>query len=123
MNSKYKVLIVEDETIVALCLKQELESLNFKVLEPVPTGEEAIKVIRRECPNLVLLDIRLAGRLTGLDVARSEKCKEIAKVIIFMTGYLTPEIKAEALKLNPIGFLEKPVEVAEILRILENPAP
>lgn len=113
-----KVLIVEDETIIALCLKHELESFGFKVLEPVPTGEEAIAVILSECPELILLDIRLAGKMTGLDVAKSEECKK-TKLLIFMTGYITPEIKQEALKLNPTGFLEKPVEVDDILKILK----
>ncbi len=120
MSNKYKILIVEDETIIAMSLKLELESLDFEVLEPVASGEKALETIKAECPNLILLDIRLAGNLTGLDVARSQECLENAKLIIFMTGYVTPEIKEEALKLNPVGFLEKPVEVADILKILEQ---
>ena len=120
MNKNYKVLIVEDETIIALCLKGELESLGFEVLEPVATGEEALKIINSECPTLILLDIRLAGGMSGLDVAKAEECKDKSKLIIFMTGYITPEIKEMALQLNPIGFLEKPVEVSDILKLLEK---
>ncbi|MCF7794084.1 MAG: response regulator [Candidatus Cloacimonetes bacterium] len=120
MSNKKKILIVEDETIIALSLKHDLESLGFQLLTPVSTGEEAVCIICEECPDLVLLDIRLAGEMTGLDVAKSDKCQDISKFIIFMTGYVTPEIKAEALKLNPIGFLEKPVEVEDILDLLQK---
>lgn len=120
MNDKQKVLIVEDETIVALCLKQELEMHNFRVLEPVSTGEEAVRIIDQECPSLLLLDIRLAGKMTGLDVARKRDCYKNNDLIIFMTGYVTPEIKKEALELNPAGFLEKPVEVEDIVDLLQK---
>lgn len=119
MDIEKKVLIVEDEAIIALCLKHELESCGFNVLEPVATGEEAVASILSGCPELILLDIRLAGKMTGLDVAKSEECKK-TKLLIFMTGYITPEIKKEAMKLNPTGFLEKPVEVNDILKILKN---
>lgn len=118
MDLEKKVLIVEDETIIALCLKHELEAYGINVLEPVATGEKAVKIILSECPELILLDIRLAGKMTGLDVAKSEECKN-TKLLIFMTGYITPEIKQEAMKLNPTGFLEKPVEVDDILKILK----
>jgi YesN/AraC family two-component response regulator len=118
MYENYKVLIVEDESIIALCLKREMELLGFNILKTVPTGEEAITVINDRCPNLILLDISLAGEMTGLDVARSNGCSENSELIIFMTGYVTPEIKQEAMQLEPIGFLEKPVDVSDILKLL-----
>ncbi|HPR17166.1 MAG TPA: response regulator [Candidatus Cloacimonadota bacterium] len=118
MNHTHKVLIVEDETIVALSLKTELESYGFSVLEPVASGEKAIAIIRHECPSLILLDIRLSGDLTGLDVARTPMSHAHSGLIIFMTGYITPAIKAEALKLNPVAFLEKPVDICDILTAL-----
>lgn len=118
MDFTKKVLIVEDETITALCLKQELEAYGFKVLPPVATGKKAIESIISECPDIILLDIRLAGKMTGLDVAKTKEC-QATKLLIFMTGYITPEIKQEAMKFNPTGFLEKPVEVEDILKVLK----
>lgn len=117
---KKKVLIVEDETIIALDLKYELESYGFSVLEPVATGEEALQLIQHETLNLILLDIRLAGKLTGLDVAHSLHNDHHSSLIIFMTGYVTPEIRTEALSLQPLGFLEKPVGVDEVLRTMKS---
>lgn len=120
MKDIHKVLIVEDEAVVAMCLKYEMETSGFDVLPPVTTGEEALAIIKKENPSLILLDIRLAGKLTGLDVAKSKETKANLNSIIFITGYTMPELKQEALKLNPAGFLEKPVEVNEIIQLLKE---
>ncbi len=115
-----KILIVEDETLIALNLKRYLEKQGYCVLEPVASGEDALIVIKTDCPTIILLDIRLSGEMTGLDVARNIGCPSTPILIIFMTGYITPEIKAEAMELNPVAFLEKPVDVYEIMKVLGN---
>ena len=116
----HKILIVEDETLIALNLKRYLEKQGYHVLEPVASGEDALKMINNGCPTIILLDIRLSGEMTGLDVARNIGSPSAPILIIFMTGYITPEIKAEAMQLNPVAFLEKPVDVYEIIKVLGN---
>lgn len=116
----HNILIVEDETLIALNLKCYLERQGYSVFEPVASGEDALAVINTKCPTIILLDIRLSGEMTGLDVARNIECPSVPILIIFMTGYITPEIKAEAMELNPAAFLEKPVDVYEIMKVLEN---
>ena len=120
MKNCNKILIVEDETIIAIDLQFEFESNGYTTLEPVATGEKAIEIIQKECPNFVLLDIRLAGKLTGLDVAHFCYKHKNPVVIIFMTGYVTSAIKKEALSLKPLGFFEKPVDIDEIVDLIER---
>ncbi|MBN1551461.1 response regulator, partial [bacterium] len=91
MKDAKKILIVEDEAIVAETLKLNLEFFNFSMCKPVATGMEALQFFEKEAPDLVLMDIRLAGPMNGLDVAK--KIRETSDVpIIFITGYYQANI-------------------------------
>jgi 1,2-diacylglycerol 3-beta-glucosyltransferase len=117
---KEKILIVEDELMIALSLKLDLEDAGYEVLPLVATGLEAIEAIKKHCPPIVLLDIRLAGKLTGIDVASNEECRKLIKLLIFMTGYITPELKEAAMRLNPYAYLEKPLDADAIIYALNQ---
>ena len=65
-----KVLIVEDERIVAKNLEERLQELGYQVTGSVESGEAAIKVVSQSPPDLVLMDIHLAGSITGIEAAR-----------------------------------------------------
>ena len=119
MANKIKILLVEDEAITAKGLKMDLEELGYEVLKPVAKGEEAISVAVQEDPALILMDIRLAGRLNGIEAAERIHSKKMIP-IAYMTGYATEEIKAQALKTNPLGLLEKPVDINNIKQILDH---
>ena len=67
--SKAKVMIVEDEVIIASDLKVQLEGLGYEVTIAVTTGEEAIKFAESDPPDLVLMDIILSGKMDGIDTA------------------------------------------------------
>ena len=119
MKDKLKVLIVEDEALVAMGLKKYLDKLGVDALNPVANGEDAIKVALHENPSLILMDIRLAGGLDGIEAAEEIlKKKKIA--IVFMTGYATEYIQERAQKVNPIDFLEKPVNLDKIKQIIDR---
>ncbi|MFW6140770.1 MAG: response regulator [Acidobacteriota bacterium] len=119
MRRKIKVLVVEDEVIVAQYLRMELEANGYEVCGYVATGEEAIQKAKKEEPDLILMDIHLAGRTDGIEAA--QKILEHRKIpIIFMTGYSQMEVAAREKNLNPTRFLSKPVEVEKIITVFED---
>ena len=70
MNSKYKILIVEDEILVATDIQESLESLGYAVVGIADTGLKAIKAVANELPDLILMDINLKGEMTGIEAAK-----------------------------------------------------
>ena len=86
MNKKVKILLVEDEAIVAQYLSLELELEGYEVCGYVATGEEAIQKALEEKPDLILMDINILGDIDGIQAAE-EILKHRYIPIIFMTGY------------------------------------
>ena len=84
-SRKIKVLIVEDEAILGLLLSRSLGRLGYEVGEPIATGEEALRRTEQEQPDVVLMDIRLAGAMDGIEAAR-EITARYGTPIIFMNG-------------------------------------
>jgi two-component system, response regulator PdtaR len=119
MPRKIKILIVEDEALTATSLKLDLEEFGAEVLKPVAKGDDAIKVALEEKPSIILMDIRLAGGLDGIETAEEIHCHQNTP-ILFMTGFITDYIKNRAHKIKPIGFLEKPVNINDVYTILNT---
>src|SRR5262249_43114985 len=65
-----RILIVEDESVIATTLQRTLTQMAYDVIDWVPTGEAAIELAERDRPDLVLMDIHLAGTLNGIEAAR-----------------------------------------------------
>lgn len=110
MTQAQKVLIVEDEVIIAMCLQMELERAGYEVSQNVLTGEEAVKFARQNPPDVILMDIRLAGKIDGIEAARQIQASGPIP-IIFMTGYPDKAIEERARSLNPLGFFIKPIPI------------
>ncbi|MCA1758650.1 MAG: response regulator, partial [Bacteroidales bacterium] len=70
MNSKYKILIVEDEILVATDIQESLESLGYTVQGIADTGLKAIEAVENKLPDLILMDINLKGEMTGIEAAK-----------------------------------------------------
>ncbi|HPG40279.1 MAG TPA: response regulator [bacterium] len=118
MKNSPKVMIVEDEAITAKCLKMDLEELGIIVLNPVAKGEDAVKIALQEKPNLILMDIRLAGGMDGVEAAE-EIIRQMNIPIVFMSGFATDYIKQRTIKTQPIEFLAKPVDIYKIIQIIK----
>lgn len=113
-----KILVVEDEIIIADNICEILSSNNFNVLEPALTFEQAEKTILSTKPDIVILDINLKGKKSGFDLA-----KEILTINSIPFVYLTsnsdlPTMK-EAIKTNPTAFLVKPFNESELIATIE----
>ena len=119
MNRKIKILLAEDEALIAHCLKMELELNGYDVCSFVASGEEAVEIAKKEDPNIILMDIHLSGKMNGIEAAK--KIIEHNKIpIIFMTGYNEKAIYECAQKVNPVAYLEKPIEIFEIQPIIDS---
>ncbi len=116
--SNVKIFIVEDEAIVAESLCDQLEKLGYIVTGNAPSGEEALRNIKKELPDLVLMDIMLEGEMDGVEVA--QQIRELYGIpVIFLTAYSDPETLGRAKLTEPFGYLIKPYNERELLTTLE----
>jgi two-component system, response regulator PdtaR len=111
-----RILIVEDEIVSAMALGKMLKELGYDVLGIVTTGEEAIERARMDHPDIVAMDIRLAGKMDGIDAA-TEIAKDQDTQIVFMTGYSDDETRKRALALKPLGLMDKPIGKSQLEKL------
>jgi DNA-binding response OmpR family regulator len=103
------ILVVEDERIVARDLQQRLKKLGFAVPEVASSGEEALRIAELLRPQLILMDIKLRGKVDGLEAAR--QIGERLKIpVIFLSAYDDEETRSASRLLNAIDYLDKPFE-------------
>ena len=112
-----EILIVEDEMIVATDLRLMLERNNFTVTGTARSYEKAIELIERGKPDMVLLDIFLTGKLTGIDLAKKLKNDGIA--FIYLSANANEEVLSAAKKTEPCGFIVKPFREKDLLVTIE----
>jgi len=113
MNKKLKLLVVEDEYLVAFHLQEQLRQLGYEVGQLVATGEEAIKNVEQEQPDIILMDMRLAGEMDGVQTAQEIQSRYKIP-IIFLTGYASEEVKERVKALNSVAYVVKPVMPSQI---------
>ncbi len=119
MDVRPKILIVEDDALIAQDLRGFLEQSGFSVCRPQATGEAAVQAAASERPDIVLMDIHLAGEMDGFEAARRIQANGRPR-LIFLSGYLNPEAVAAADELNPLAFLGKPIAEDELLAIIRR---
>ncbi len=119
-----RVLIVEDEYLIAMELGLVLGKAGYELCVPATSGEEAIDRVSKEKPDVVVMDIRLKGPIDGIEAAR--RIGAISKArILFATGYQDRELRQKAMTLKPAAFLVKPIRVRDIDSIIKafEPSP
>lgn len=119
MDRKIKILLAEDELLIAQCLKMELEMEGYEICSFVSEGEEAVKTAKKEKPDVILMDIHLSGKMDGIEAAR-EIIEHKNVPVIFMTGYNDIEMFNRAQKINPVSYLEKPIEIIDLKPIIDS---
>jgi CheY-like chemotaxis protein len=102
-----RVMIVEDEAVVALHLRQELSKLGYTVAGTATSGEQALKMIEEVFPDVVLMDIHIQGQVDGIETAaRIPRYLHIP--VIFLTAYSEDVTLRRAGETHPYGYLIKP---------------
>ncbi|WP_114393698.1 response regulator [Oleisolibacter albus] len=114
-----RVLIVEDEAITALHLELLVADLGYDVCAVESTGEGAVAAARLHRPDLVLMDIRLAGALDGI-AAASRIRQDLGIPSMLLTAYSDPGTQARVQTCDSLGLLPKPYTVQQVERMLSQ---
>ncbi|MBW2135152.1 MAG: response regulator [Deltaproteobacteria bacterium] len=110
---KKRILIVEDERIIAEDLQRTLENLGYSVAAIVPSGEEAVEIAATHNPDLVLMDIVLSGEMDG--IAAAEQIRSCFKIpVVFLTAYGDEQTLKRAKLTEPFGYILKPFDNREL---------
>jgi len=118
MEQMPKILIVEDEMIIAADVSMQLTKLGYEIIGMCTRGEDAISFIETNPPDIVLMDIILKGELNGIDTAHI--IQESFKVpLVFLTSNHDDATFQKALETKPYAFISKPFQKSELERALK----
>lgn len=110
---KFRILVAEDEAIVAMDLRQKLVKLGYCVPKVIRSGEEAIESAVSLDPDLLLMDIGLAGQMDGIEAATAIR-ERLGINVIFLTANSDQSTANRAYATNPLAYLLKPVELEQL---------
>lgn len=102
------ILIVEDDLSFAIELDMLVRELGYKVLDRVDNSADALDTIMDDAPDMILMDIDIKGKLTGIEIA--EKIIHLDIPILFITSYGQEDFYNRAKKTNFVGYLVKPID-------------
>ena len=113
-----RILVVEDEAIVALDITERLEAMNYAVAAVVATGEQAIAECGALEVDVVLMDIRLDGEMDGIQAA-AEIRRRFDLPIVYLTANTDDRTTERAIHTEPFGYILKPFEGRELRTVIE----
>lgn len=116
--TKHKILVVEDERLIARDIAMQLVALGYESLGPAHTGEQAIEMSGRLRPDLVLMDVHLGGVLDGIDAATTIRA-QFDIPTIFLSAFTGEANALRAQQARPVGYLSKPFEDFELQDSIE----
>ena len=118
MNVRPKILIVEDNAIVAADIKTRIDKMGYQVTDCVTRGENALESVSGRVPDLILMDIKLKGKMSGIETASSIRASRDIPVI-YLTSYSDDETLEQAKLTDPYGYIIKPFEDQELRTAIE----
>ena len=116
---KKRILLVENNAVLAVLTKLELEDMGYDVLQIAATGENAIELALENNPDLILMDVKLDGALDGTEAA-IEIRKHLPIPVIFLTGTTDSDIVQKCLASKPYGYLSKPCRREDLQEAIEQ---
>ena len=120
-DARLQILLVEDEAISALALKRLVARLGHEVCAVTAMAEDAIRLAGEILPDIILMDIRLAGEMDGITAAREIRDR-FGIGSIFMTANSDPATRALAENAQPLGFMAKPYSPMMVKKTLRHAA-
>ncbi len=117
MNNE-KILVVEDEWIIAKQISGNLKDFGYEVCPIACSGEDAIRMVKTERPDLILMDIVLKDKMDGIDAVK-QIALQFDIPVIYLTAYTTPEYLERAKHTKPFGYLVKPFKEQELYTNIE----
>jgi PAS domain S-box-containing protein len=116
---KYRILLVEDELVIALGIKKSLEKLGYDVIELAVTGEEAVEKALELHPDLILMDIILQGPMDGVQAAR-KICEKADIPILYLTANADSATVERARDTMPYGYMNKPINDRDMMSNIDT---
>jgi serine phosphatase RsbU (regulator of sigma subunit)/DNA-binding NarL/FixJ family response regulator len=113
-----RIMVVEDEGVVALQIRESLQGMGYEVPLVALTGEEAVARLLETEPDLVLMDIQLKGALSGIDTAQRIR-KRLDVPIVYLTAFSDAETLVQAQLTEPYGYILKPFEEKGLHAIIQ----
>ncbi len=113
MKEKNRVMIVEDEAIIAMDIKSDLEGMDYIVPCMASSGEEALSKIDECKPDIILMDIKIAGDMDGIETARKIN-KQHNIPIIYITSYSDEKTLERAMDTRPYSYILKPIRERDL---------
>lgn len=113
-----KILIVEDERIIAIDLQRRLERFGYTVAGIAAEGSKALELVQELSPDIVLMDIMLVGEMDGIETAVKIK-KKASIPIIFLTAYSDEKTLERAKTAEPSGYILKPFKDKELYTTID----
>ncbi len=114
-----RVLVVEDETIIAMDLQGILKQFGYEVCRVVSSGEESIRTAKRYRPDVVLMDIKLRGSMNGITAAKHIR-SDLEIPVIYLTAYSDPYTMNSVNASEPEGYIYKPFEERQLRKALKK---
>lgn len=118
MTTRARVMVVEDDRIVARDISEQLGRIGHSVIGVTARGEAAVELAISNRPDLVLMDIRLEGEIDGIDAARQIRAR-CQIPVVFLTAYADDETIRRASEAEPFGYLLKPFEDLQLRTVIE----
>jgi PAS domain S-box-containing protein len=112
------ILLVEDEGIVAMDLQQALIDMGYDAYAIATSAEEAVEKCEERTPELVLMDIRIRGRLDGIDIASILR-QRFHVPVVYLTAYSDERLIERAKQTEPYGYLLKPIKLDDLRSVIE----
>ena len=113
-----RILIVEDERIVAAHLQQMLRELGYDAYAVAASGADALAIARQTRPDIALMDIRIRGLLDGIETAMQLR-REFNTAVIFLTAHTDDDTLHRAKLVEPYGYLPKPINAPLLKSTIE----
>ena len=112
------ILIVEDDGVIAVRMQEMLNKTGYIVSTPIASGEEALKQIAKKCPDLILMDIELAGEIDGIETTRLIH-EQFDIPVIYLSAYVDDQRRKRAMETDPYGFVVKPFMDRELIAVID----
>lgn len=116
---KKRIIVVEDDGIISIEIRHLLEAMGYEVVSSVASGEEAVKEALEKIPDLILMDIKLIGKMDGIEAAEKINSK-INVPIIYLTSYSDKATVKRAEQTKPMDYILKPFDNVELYSRIET---
>lgn len=120
---KYKVLIVEDEVLIGMMIRKKLMAKGYDVYDVLPTGEQAVELAVDAPTDMIVMDICLAGELSGIEAARQIKQQKDIPVIFFTVNNKDRNIIEQSQDVNPVAIIDKLGSINDLYQAMDSALP